>query len=130
MSTAGSTSSRHMAAAVSSEHPIPPGTLTLHLLTYTLAMLRMPDCGTAKDSVDPAFKLGMIHGWSGQPFINLAAASYSPITHRYTDVVSSYTTAREVRPRQPDYGRIRPLCHRSPQSHSRQHDQYSAVRHS
>jgi len=54
---------------------------------------------TAKDSVDPALKIGMIHGWSGQPFINLAAASYSPITHRYADAVSSYTYPNHRYPR-------------------------------
>lgn len=54
---------------------------------------------TAKDSVDPSLRIGMIHGWSGQPFINLAGASYSPITHRYADAVSSYTYPNHRYPR-------------------------------
>jgi len=44
----------------------------------------------AKDSVDPAIKLGLIHGWSEQPFVNIAAGIYCPLSHAAADVVSSY----------------------------------------
>lgn len=44
----------------------------------------------AKDGADPAIRMGLIHGWSGQPFIDLASGLYAPVSHGAADAVSSY----------------------------------------
>ena len=53
----------------------------------------------AKDQVDPAVRIGMIHGWSERPFVNLAAATYAPLSHAPCDAVSSYCYPELVSPR-------------------------------
>jgi len=53
----------------------------------------------AKDEVGPAIRIGMIHGWSERPFMNLAAAIYAPLSQAPCDAVSSYCYPELVSPR-------------------------------
>ena len=59
----------------------------------------MAEMRKAKDGVDPAVRIGSIHGWSEQPFVNLAAAVYAPLSQSPCDVVSSYCYPELVSPR-------------------------------
>jgi len=44
---------------------------------------------TAKNTVDPAIRIGLMHGFPGSPFITVRHGLYGPLTQR-TGVVSSY----------------------------------------
>lgn len=59
----------------------------------------MREMQKAKNSVDPAIRIGSIHGWSEQPFINLASAVYAPLSQSACDAVSSYCYPELVSPR-------------------------------
>lgn len=72
---------------------IPANDLLLQWMRYRCADMYggfVAEMRKPKDSVDPSVAIGLCHGWSEQPYINLASGVYSPLHDQAADVVSSY----------------------------------------